>query len=86
MRGRVGPIIAVATVVMAAAIFVALTLRHPDVATYAPTPPAPRDAGRALVGPIRYTVDATSPERWREFSFRLGTVVDDANATGWDLA
>ena len=71
---------------MAGVIFVALTLRHPDVPTYAPTPSAPRDAGRALVGPIRYTVDATSPERWREFSFRLGAVVDDANATGWDLA
>jgi hypothetical protein len=86
VRGRVGPIIAVAIVVMAAAIFVALTLRHPDVPVYAPTPSAPRDAGRALVGPIRYTVDATSPERWREFSFRLGAVVDDADATGWDLA
>ena len=44
-----GPIIGVATVVLAAAIFVALTLRHSDVATYAPTPPVPRDAGPELV-------------------------------------
>src|SRR2546428_7278654 len=31
-----------------AVTLVALTLRQPMVPTYAPTPPAPRDAGRAL--------------------------------------
>src|SRR5204862_366580 len=34
------------------------------------------DAGRALVGPVLYTLDATSAEAWRNFSFRLGAVVD----------
>ena len=83
MGTRLVAIIAVAAIVIAAVAFVAFTLRQPHVATFAPTPPAPRDAGRELVGPIVYTVDATDPERWRHFSFRLGAVVDDQ---GWDLA
>jgi len=73
----------VAAVALAAVAFVALTLRQANVATFAPTPPAPREAGRALVGPLVYTVDATDPERWRHFSFRLGAVVDGPE---WDLA
>ena len=81
-----GPVIAVAIVVVVAVALVALTLRQPEVPTYAPTPPQPHDVGRALVGPTVYTVDATSAERWRHFSFRLGAVVDESSATGWDLA
>ena len=84
MGGRALRIVAVAAVALAAVTFVALTLRPPAVVTYAPTPPAPREVGRALVGPILYTVDATSPERWRHFSFRVGAVVDD-EGTAWDL-
>jgi hypothetical protein len=79
-------VIAVAAVLIVAATLVALTLRQPEVPTYAPTSPAPKDAGRALVGPVVYTADATDPERWRHFSFRLGSVVDAADASGWDLA
>jgi hypothetical protein len=78
------PIVAVAIVALVAAALVALTLRAPEVPTWPPTPPAPRDAGRALVGPRVYTVDATEAGAWRRFSFRLGSVVDDA--TDWDLA
>jgi hypothetical protein len=81
-----GPVIAITVVVVVAVALVALTLRPRDVPTYAPTPPAPHDVGRALVGPTVYTVDATSGERWRRFSFRLGAVVDDPSATDWDLA
>ncbi|MGH7419634.1 MAG: HmuY family protein, partial [Candidatus Rokuibacteriota bacterium] len=55
------------------------------VPTYAPTSPAPRDLGRALVGPVLYTVDATAPEAWRRFSFRLGSVVEDGGHD-WDMA
>jgi hypothetical protein len=75
--------------VAAAAVVVtliALTLRQPDVPSYAPTPPAPTDAGRALVGPVLYTVDATSPDAWRYFSFRFGAVTESAGPTDWDLA
>ena len=78
-----GPKVAVAIVIVVAVVAVALTLRTPEVPMYAPTPPAPSDSGRVLVGPRVYTVDATNGERWTKFSFRLGAVVDDA--TPWDL-
>src|SRR5437879_12487112 len=73
---RLVPTLAVGAIVVGAVTLVALTLRQPMVPTYAPTPPAPRDAGRTLVGPVLYTVDATAPEEWRSFSFRLGSVLD----------
>jgi len=78
------PVVAVVAVVLAASVLVALTLRTPEIPTYTPTASAPQDAGRALIGPRVYTVDATSGEAWRRFSFRLGAVVDDA--ADWDLA
>src|SRR5262245_58230653 len=65
---------------------ITLTLRQPDVPTYAPTPPAPADVGRALVGPVLYTVDATSTDTWRYFSFGSGAAIDGAGPTAWDLA
>ena len=76
MIGSRGPILAATAVAAVAVTLVALTLRQPDVPTYALTPPAPRDAGAALVGPVLYTVDATIADAWRNFSFRLGAVVD----------
>ena len=84
---RLAPLAAVVVVVaMVAATLVAITLGQPDVPTYAPTRPEPRDAGRALVGPVVYTVDATDPDRWARFSFRLGALVADAGPRDWDLA
>jgi heme-binding HmuY-like protein len=81
-----GPALAVLALVLVTAGLVALTLRQPAVQTYAPTPAAPADAGRALVGPVQVTVDATGAESWRYFSFRLGAVVDDPGPRDWDLA
>src|SRR5881409_1924830 len=81
---RLVPALAVGAIVVGAVTLVALTLRQPAVPTYAPTPPAPKDAGRALVGPVLYTVDATAPDAWRHFSFRVGSVVDGVH--DWDLA
>lgn len=78
--------IAVGAVVGLALVLVALTLQAPAVPTHAPTPPAPREVGGRLVGPIVYTVDATAPDVWRYFSFRLGSVIEDPGARGWDLA
>jgi len=72
--------------VLVAGALVVFSVRRPTVPTYAPTPPAPRDAGRALVGPRLYTVDATSPDQWRYFSFRQGSVLENAGARDWDLA
>jgi len=76
--GSRGPILATTLVSAVAIVLVALTLRHPDVVTYPPTVAPPRDVGRALVGPVLYTLDARSAEAWRHFSFRLGSVVDGA--------
>ena len=64
-------------------MLVALTLRQPEVPTYAPTHPAPKDAGRTLVGPVLYTVDATASDRWRYFSLRLGAVVENPGPVDW---
>ena len=80
------PFLGVAAVVVIGLTLVALTLRpQPTVPTYAPTSPAPKDTGRALIGPVLYTVDATAPDAWRRFSFRLGSVIDDGG-DDWDLA
>jgi hypothetical protein len=80
------PVVAGAALVALATTLVALTLRQPAVPTYAPTPPAPRDAGPGLVGPAQYTVDATAPDRWVHFSFRLGSALARAGPRDWDLA
>jgi heme-binding HmuY-like protein len=81
--GRFIPALAVAGLVLGVVTLVALTLHQPMVPTYAPTPAAPHDVGATLVGPVVYTVDATAPEAWRAFSFRLGSVVE---STSGDLA
>jgi hypothetical protein len=79
-------LIGITAMVLAAATLVTLSVRRPPLTMYAPTPPAPRDAGRALVGPVLYTVDATSPADWRYFSFRFGSVLENAGPKDWDLA
>jgi len=84
--GRVIPLTAIMAVVAGAVTLVALTLRPPNIPTHAPTPPALRDSGYTLVGPVLYTVDATSPEQWRYFSFHLGSVIENAGPKDWDLA
>ena len=76
MTGSRGPILAATLVSVVAVVLVALTLRPPEVPSYALTAGAPNDAGRALVGPVLYTLDATSAETWRSFSFKVGAVVD----------
>jgi hypothetical protein len=76
----------VGAVVGIALVLAGLSVRTPTVPTYTPTPPAARDAGRSLVGPHLYTVDATAADAWRYFSFRLGSVVDNPGARDWDLA
>jgi HmuY protein len=85
ISGRARVVVVVAAMVIIAATLVGLSVRRPSVPMFAPTRAAPRDIGRARVGPILYTVDATSPERWRHFSFRLGSVIDDAGPLDWDL-
>ena len=76
MIGSRGPVLAATLVSAVAIVLVAFTLRQPDVPTYPLTSLQPKDAGRALVGPVLVTLDAGSAEAWRNFSFRLGAVVD----------
>ena len=85
MRLRLLPVLAIGAMVAVAVTLVTLSVRRPAVPTYAPTPSSPRDVGPALVGPVVYTVDATSPDQWRYFSFRLGSVLEPAGAQEWDL-
>ena len=85
-RARPVALLAVAAIVIVAATLVVLSLRQSTVPMYEPTSPSPRDTGRSLVGPVLYTVDATGPEHWRHFSFRLGSVIDNAGPMEWDLA
>lgn len=79
--------IAVGVVVLgAAAALVASSLRRPSVSTHVPTDPAPVPAGDTLTGPVTYTVDASSPDRWRYFDFSRGSVVEAPGPLEWDLA
>lgn len=86
MRTKAVLILAGAAIVAAAATLVVFSLRAPTVAMYSPTPLAPRDVGGALVGPVLYTVDATRPEPWRYFAFRMGSVLENPGPRDWDLA
>lgn len=84
---RLTPLAAIVALVALAVTLVALTLRQPEMPTYAPTPPAAATkAGRALIGPVLYSVDATSPDTWHYFSFRVGAVIEAAGPRDWDLA
>jgi hypothetical protein len=84
MTLRLAPALGVTLVAAAAVALVVLTLRPADVPTYPPTAPEPRPAAAGLVGPLLYTVDATAPDAWRHFAFRLGSAVD-AGEPSWDL-
>ncbi len=69
-----------------AAGLVALSLRRPEPPAYAPTAPAPAEVGAATVGPVLYTIDASSADDWRFFDFSRGSVVDAPGPRDWDLA
>ncbi|MDT8369283.1 MAG: HmuY family protein [Longimicrobiales bacterium] len=70
----------------AAVAFVAASLRSPEVPTFVPTDLSVREAGEGLVGPRTFTVDASSPDRWRFFDFSRGTVVERPGPLEWDVA
>lgn len=76
----------VATMVLAAALFVIRSLRRPEPPTFAPTAAAPAEVGAQRVGPLRVTIDARTPEAWRYFDFSRGAVVEPTDPLGWDLA
>ena len=55
----------------------------PEFPPYRPTVPRPAVVGDSLVGPLTYTLDASSTDRWRRFDFRRGATVDSG---AWDIA
>ncbi len=73
-------------IVVLAAALVAMSFDRPAVEVHLPTPPTPAEAGDALVGPVTYTVDASSTGEWQFFDFSRGSVVPDPGPLDWDLA
>jgi hypothetical protein len=84
--GLLVPGVLVGVIVVVAAALVLVSLGRPEIAAFAPTPPAPAEVGERLVGPVTLTVDARSGERWVYFDFSRGSVVEDPDPLDWDLA
>ncbi len=71
---------------LATAFLVASSLERPQVLEFVPTRPDPQAAGAVLVGPRVYTADASDPEGWSYFDFSRGSLIEDPEPDGWDLA
>lgn len=79
--------VTIAVVVGSLAIaLVVVSLRRPELQTFAPSSTQPEPAGARLVGPTTFTVDARDPTRLQFFSFSLGGLVADPGPLDWDLA
>jgi hypothetical protein len=68
------------------AMLMVMGLRHSPPETFVPTPLEARPARGQLVGPKLVTVDASAGDRWHFFSFEEGTVVQNPEPLGWDIA
>lgn len=80
------PAVLAGIIVVLAVVLVTMSFGRPGIEAYVPTPPNPSEAGETLVGPIDYTVDATSTGEWRFFDFSRGSVVVNPGPRDWDLA
>ena len=80
------PAVLVGIIVVLAVVLVTMSFNRPVVEAHLPTPPNPSEAGETLVGPIQYTVDATSTDGWQFFDFSRGSVVVNPGPGDWDLA
>lgn len=78
------PVAVALLLVLGATAMVASSLRRPEVPTYPPTPPSPREVGAALDTGV-VTIDASAEAAWRHFAFARGAVVPAAGGN-WDLA
>lgn len=85
-RAPLAVLIGGAAFLVAIVLLVAMSIRRPQPPTFEPTPIQPRPAGDRLAGPGLVTIDASDASRWRFFSFAAGSVVDNPDRTGWDLA
>lgn len=75
-------VLASAFLLLVAAIVIG-SFTHPDLPPYDLTVPRPAVVGDTLVGPATYTLDASSTDAWRRFSFTRNAAVDSGP---WDLA
>lgn len=83
---RYAQVAIVAGIVALGSTMVAHSLRRPTPEAYPPTTPRIQPAGDTLVGPVLYTIDASSPDEWQYFDFSRGSVVAPDDRLGWDLA
>ncbi|MBI4539691.1 MAG: HmuY family protein [Gemmatimonadetes bacterium] len=86
LRAYVLPGALAAAIFAAAGALVVASLRRPTPLAFAPTPAAPAEVGAARVGPLSYTVDASSQDAWRYFDFSRASAVERPGALDWDLA
>lgn len=86
MRENAVTVTVLGGLVVAAVVFVASTLRVPEIPSYPPTPPAPAEVGAEKVGPVTVTVDASVGDRWVYFDLSRGSVVESPEPQEWDLA
>lgn len=75
-------VLAAAFLLLVAAILIG-SLTKPDFPAYDVSVPHPAAVGDTLVGPANYTLDASSTDAWRRFSFDRNAAVDSG---AWDLA
>ncbi len=75
----------IGALVVVAVIFVASSLRGPELEWYPVSAANPEEAGDTLIGPLVYTADGRG-EEWAFFDFSSGSVVLDPHPLGWDLA
>ena len=75
-------VLAAAFVLLVAALLIG-SFTRPELPDVALTVPAPLAVGDTLVGPVSYTLDASSTDRWRVFDFARNSVVDSGD---WDIA
>ena len=85
-RANLVPGLLVTVIALLAGALITFSLEQPAIDVFVPTPAAVADAGRGLVGPVTYTVDASSENEWRFFDFSRGSVVINPAPLEWDLA
>ncbi|MDE0807450.1 MAG: HmuY family protein [Longimicrobiales bacterium] len=69
---------------LVAGLFVARSLRNPEIPWFPVSELKTSDVGSETVGPLQYTVDARS-EQPVFFDFSSGSVVQNPSVEGWDL-
>jgi hypothetical protein len=78
-------VVVIGGLALAALALITFAVNRPEPLSYVPTPPGelppPDDSGARVV-----TINATSPDEWRFFSFEHGVLPGRAAGKEWDLA